>query len=430
MANDRPWPADKIERWPTHKLLAYQRNARTHSDEQVEQIAASMREFGWTVPVLVDEGGIIIAGHGRILAAGKLGIGEVPVMIAKGWTEAQKMAYRLADNQIPMNAGWDEDMLRIELTDLAKLDFPMDLIGFDDVELVQFMATPKTGNDPEDAPEPPTAPISKTGDLWVLGSHRLLCGDSTDKTHVDRLLGSAKPHLMVADPPYGVDYAPEWRDERAKMSPSMGNRRDTALGTVTNDDRADWSLAWELFEGDIAYVWCASLKNDEVIASLEKVNLFRRSLIIWSKSHITVGRSDYQWQHEPCWYAVRKGKTGHWQGARDQSTLWQIPKPQKSETGHSTQKPVECMKRPIENNSKPGEWVYDPFMGSGTTIIAAEMTNRKCCGLEIDPAYIDVAVQRWQTFAEKEATLEETGQTFAEVQAERTANPKPKSRRK
>lgn len=429
MANDRPWPADKIERWPTHKLLAYQRNARTHSDEQVEQIAASMREFGWTVPVLVDEGGIIIAGHGRILAAGKLGIGEVPVMIAKGWTEAQKMAYRLADNQIPMNAGWDEDMLRIELTDLAKLDFPMDLIGFDDVELVQFMATPKTGNDPEDAPEPPTAPISKTGDLWVLGSHRLLCGDSTDKTHVDRLLGSAKPHLMATDPPYGVDYDPNWRNEadRANGKPYGAS----AIGQVNNDDQPDWREAWKLFPGEVVYAWhpAGAMQVDHYEA-LVSAGFEIRMQIIWAKSHFPIGRGNYHVQHEPCWYAVRKGKTGHWQGARDQSTLWQIPKPQKSETGHSTQKPVECMKRPIENNSKPGEWVYDPFMGSGTTIIAAEMTNRKCCGLEIDPAYIDVAVQRWQTFAEKEATLEETGQTFAEVQAERTAKPKPKSRRK
>lgn len=428
MANDRPWPADKIERWPTHKLLAYQRNARTHSDEQVEQIAASMREFGWTVPVLVDEGGIIIAGHGRILAAGKLGIGEVPVMIAKGWTEAQKMAYRLADNQIPMNAGWDEDMLRIELTDLAKLDFPMDLIGFDDVELVQFMATPKTGNDPEDAPEPPTAPISKTGDLWVLGSHRLLCGDSTDKTNVDRLLGSAKPHLMVTDPPYGVDYDPEWRNKRIREDGSPTDGR--AIGLVMNDDLGQWQASYDLFPGEVAYAWSADLRSTMAVAGLEAAGFEIRAQIIWAKNNIVIGRGHYHFQHEPCWYAVRKGKTGHWQGARDQSTLWQIPKPQKSETGHSTQKPVECMKRPIENNSKPGEWVYDPFMGSGTTIIAAEMTNRKCCGLEIDPAYIDVAVQRWQTFAEKEATLEETGQTFAEVQAERTANPKPKSRRK
>lgn len=387
--------------------------------------------------MLVDEGGVIIAGHGRVLAAAKLGIGEVPVMIAKGWTDAEKMAYRLSDNQIPMNAGWDEDMLRIELTDLAKLDFPMDLIGFDDVELVQFMATPKTGNDPEEAPEPPTAPISKAGDLWILGSHRLLCGDSTDKTHVDRLLGSAKPRLMATDPPYGVDYDPDWRNRDG----GIGWSPSRSTGLVKNDDRSDWSAVYELFPGEVCYVWVpAGPTQLDFWNTLMESGFEIRMQIIWAKPHFPIGRGHYHVQHEGCLYAVRKGKTGHWQGARDKSTLWQIDNfsakggsrigAEDEKTGHSTQKPVECMKRPIENNSKPGEWVYDPFMGSGTTIIAAEMTNRKCCGLEIDPAYIDVAVQRWQTFAEKEATLEETGQTFAEVQAERTAKPKPKSRRK
>ena len=428
IASDRPWPADKIEKWPTRKLLAYARNARTHSDEQVDQIAASMKQWGWTNPVLVDEAGIIIAGHGRTLAAAKLGISEVPVMVARGWSEADKMAYRLADNQLALNAGWDQEILRVELTELGKMEFDLSLIGFDDVQLVQFMATPGTGNDPDEEIEPPAVPISRDGDLWVLGGHRLLCGDSTNKTHVDRLLGSARPHLMVTDPPYGVDYDPDWRNraDRANGKP----HGDRAIGKVTNDTQTDWSEVWKLFTGDVVYAWhpggATQIDHyDALIAAGFEI----RTQIIWVKSHFPIGRGNYHVQHEPCWYAVRKGKNGHWQGARDQSTLWAIEKPRKNETGHSTQKPVECMRRPIENNSKPGDWVYEPFMGSGTTIIAAQMTNRKCAGLEIDPGYIDVAVQRWQTFAEQEATLEETGETFAEVAKKRTAKP-AKAKRK
>jgi DNA modification methylase len=424
----KEWPADKVERWPTHKLLAYQRNARTHSEEQVGQIARSMQEFGWTVPILVDEGGIIIAGHGRVLAAAKLGYPEVPVMVANGWTEAQRMAYRLADNQIPMNAGWDTDMLRVELTELGKLDFPLDLIGFPDLELVQFMASPVPDNDPDAEVEPPGVPISREGDLWVLGGHRLLCGDSTQKTHVERLCGPARPHLMVTDPPYGVEYDPDWRNraDRANGKPYGAG----AIGKVSNDDREDWSDAWKLFQGDVAYTWHpASARQFAHFASLVEAGFEIRMQIIWAKQQFPIGRGHYHVKHESCWYAVRRGKTGHWQGARDQTTVWEINKSHKSETGHSTQKPIECMKRPIENNSKIGDSVYDPFCGSGTTIIAAEMTKRKCLAIDIDPAYVDVAVLRWQTFAEAEAVLEETGQTFAEVQEDRL-NPKKAKRGK
>jgi len=218
-----------------------------------------------------------------------------------------------------------------------------------------------------------------------------------------------KADAIVTDPPYGVEYDADWRNKakRADGTPIGAG----ATGVVMNDDRADWAEAWALFPGDVAYVWCAGTKSHVVAMSLEACNFEMRSMIVWAKSNFAIGRSHYHEQKEPCWYAVRKGKTGHWGGDRKQTTLWQIPKPQKSETGHSTQKPIECMKRPIENNSSQGQAVYEPFSGSGTTIIAAETTGRSCHAIELSPAYVDVAVLRWQAFTGLQATLD-GGETF------------------
>lgn len=292
----------------------------------------------------------------------------------------------------------------------------MELTGFGEDELAGLMTAPNSGlTDPDAAPEPPAEPHSRLGDVWLLGRHRLVCGDSTDAGAVESCLNGVLPHLMVTDPPYGVEYDPAWRDEAAKYSKSMGNRKDTAKGAVLNDSRADWRDAWALFPGDVAYVWHAGLFAGLVADSLIACDFALRSQIIWAKSHLAIGRSDYHWQHEPCWYAVRNGKTGHYVGDRKQTTLWQIPKPAKSDTGHSTQKPVECMKRPIENNSSAGQAVYEPFSGSGTTIIACEMTGRSCHAIELAPAYVDMAVLRWQNFTGKAATLEATGAEFGAV---------------
>jgi DNA modification methylase len=218
---------------------------------------------------------------------------------------------------------------------------------------------------------------------------------------------------MVTDPPYGFEYDADWRNhaKRADGSP-IGAK---AVGKVMNDGKADWSDAWALFPGAVAYIWHAGNKTHVVAQSLFESSFDLRAQIIWAKSQFVIGRGHYHQHHEPCWYAVRKGETGHWSGDRKQSTLWQIDKPRKSETGHSTQKPVECMKRPIENNSSPGQAVYEPFSGSGTTIIAAEMTGRCCHAIELNPAYVDVAIKRWQEFTGKTATLEATGKTFAEM---------------
>ena len=408
------WPANNVVKRSVSSLIPYARNSRTHSEAQISQIAASIREWGWTTPVLIDEAEMIIAGHGRVLAARKLGLKEIPVMVATGWTEAQKKAYVLADNQLALNAGWDMDLLKVEMQELEGLNFDLDLIGFDEKTLAGLLNDPTEGEtDPDDTPEPPVDPVSVLGDVWILGKHRIICGSSTDAHTVETLLNGVKPHLMVTDPPYGVEYDPEWR-ERAGL-----NGPKAAKGKVLNDDNADWREAWALFPGDVAYVWHAGLYAGVVGDSLSSCDFQLRSQIIWAKSVMVMSRGDYHWQHEPCWYAVRKGKTGKYDGGRKQTTLWQIDKPKKSETGHGTQKPIECMKRPIENNSSPGQAVYEPFSGSGTTIIACEMTGRSCHAIELNPAYVDVAVTRWEAFTGQKAVHAELGKTFEEIKESR-----------
>jgi ParB-like chromosome segregation protein Spo0J len=404
----------QVRMCPVSQLIVYPRNARTHSRQQVDQIAASIREFGWTNTILVGPDYVIIAGHARLLAAKKLRMTEVPVIVLEHLTESQRRALAIADNQLALNAGWDEETLRAELAALKLEEFNVDLVGFDDEELARLLADQDSTDglcDEDEAPPPPQTPTSKMGDLWLLGRHRLLCGDSTNQQTVSRVLGSVKPTLLVTDQPYGVQYDPEWR-KRAGVNNS--NR----MGRVRNDDRADWREAWALFSGDVAYVWHGALHASTVADSLESCGFEIRSQIVWAKPSLVMGRGHYHWQHEPCWYAVRG--TGHWNGDRKQSTLWHIEnRNQDAETVHSTQKPVECMRRPIVNNSSPGQAVYEPFSGSGTTIIACEKESRSALAIELEPAYIDVAVTRWQNFTGKQATLDGDGRTFDEVAQER-----------
>lgn len=378
-----------------------------------------MREFGFTIPVLVAEDGTIIAGHGRVMAAKELGIAEVPVIVARGWTDAQRRAYVIADNRLAENAEWDDDLLKIELGELREEGFAVDLIGFDAKELDKLLGVGTVGmTDPDETPEPEEVVVTRPGDIWILGEHRIICGDSTDAATVEALLAGEKPHLMVTDPPYGVMYQPDWRNKAQRSDGSVIG--GWATGVVLNDERADWREAWELFPGDVAYVWCApGPLQCAVHDSMRAASIEPRQQIVWAKSNFAIGRGHYHYQHEVCWYGVRKGGTGHWNGDRKQTTLWEIPKPVKSETGHGTQKPVECMKRPIENNSQPGDAVYEPFSGSGTTIIAAEMTGRRCFAIELNPAYVDVAVRRWQAFTGQEAVLQADGRSFDVVAAGR-----------
>jgi DNA modification methylase len=395
----------KIDYWPLERLIPFARNARTHSPSQVAEIAGSIRAFGFSNPILVGAEGDVIAGHGRLAAARQLGLLEVPVIILAGLSESQRRQLVLADNRIALNAGWDLDMLKLELTELSLLGADLSALGFSERELATALNSAGAGLTDEDAiPDVTETAISRPGDIWCLGPHRIVCGDSTDANLVGALLSGASPQLMVTDPPYGVKYDPEWRHR-------LGVNKSDKRGKIRNDERADWSAAWSLFPGDIAYVWHGALHAGTVADSLIKTGFTIRAQIVWAKERLVMSRGDYHWQHEPCWYAVRK--KGNWTGDRKQTTLWSIPTGgQDAETRHSTQKPVECMRRPMLNNSDPGQAVYEPFLGSGTTLMAAQSTGRVCYGVEIDPLYVDVAIRRWQAFTGEKARRLNDDQAF------------------
>jgi DNA modification methylase len=409
-------PALSIAYWPIKRLVPYARNARTHSPAQVAEIAGSIRAFGFVNPVLVGGDGDIIAGHGRLAAARSLNLDLVPVIVLSGLSELQRRQLVLADNRIALNAGWDLAMLKLELTDLKGMGADLSALGFEKKELARLLVSADPGlTDEDDVPGVAAVAVSRPGDLWCLGNHRVGCGSSTDPAAVGGLLGDVVPNLMVTDPPYGVSYDPTWRHR-------MGVNSSARVGKVRNDDIADWSEAWALFPGQIAYVWHGALHATTVADSLIRTGFAIRSQIIWAKERLVIGRGDYHWRHEPCWYAVRK--KGNWTGDRKQTTLWEIGSGgQDAETVHCTQKPVECMRRPILNNSIPGDAVYEPFLGSGTTLIATESTGRFCLAMELDPLYVDVAIRRWEAFTGKEATLLASGLTFAQMAEERAAGP-------
>ena len=391
-----------VELRPLDAVRPYANNPR-QNDDAVEAVAESIRRFGFRQPIVVDADGVIVAGHTRFRAAQRLGLATVPVHVATDLTPDEVRAYRLADNKTAELASWDTSMLSIELDALRGADIDWTLLGFDEEELAKLLAPAGTEGltDPDAVPEKPVDPITKPGDLWILGKHRLLCGDSTSAADVTRLLDGAVPTLMVTDPPYGVEYDPEWRMD-------AGLTGNTArMGKVMNDDRADWTEAWKLFPGDVAYVYHAGVFASTVQQSLERAGFAIRAQIIWAKDRLALSRGDYHWQHEPCWYAVREGGKGHRTDDRTQTTLWSIPARDDAGHGHGTQKPVECMERPVRNHL--ADLVYEPFAGSGTTVIACERTGRTCLAMELDPGYCDVVVRRWEDF---------TGRKAERVQAE------------
>jgi DNA modification methylase len=304
-------------------------------------------------------------------------------------------------------------MLAAELTDLSVLGADLPVLGFTPQELARALnpAGAVGLTDENEAPELPEKAVTAVGDIWLAGPHHIGCGDSTDTAAVAALLGGIKPELMTTDPPYGVNYDPAWRHR-------LGVNHSARRGKVRNDNQADWGAAWALFPGNIAYVWHGALNATTVADSLVEHGFTVRAKIIWAKERLVMSRGDYHWQHEPCWYAVRT--KGHWTGDRKQTTLWSIASGgQDSETSHSTQKPVECMRRPMQNNSNPGQAVYDPFLGSGTTLIAAETTGRVCLGIELEPRYVDVAVRRWQAFTGLTVCLHGDGRSYDVIAAER-----------
>jgi DNA modification methylase len=403
----------QLKEWPIGKLIPYGANARTHSAGQVEELAASLREFGWTNPILAKSDGTVIAGHGRLEAAKKLGMGKVPVLVLDHLTEEQARAYVIADNRLAQNAGWDEDLLAVEVGALEELGFDVSLLGFTEDELRALGGAPEVeedsdGEGAEEAPE-----RAELGQVWLLGDHRVACGDSTDAATVSRARGDLAPVIMITDPPYGVEYDPAWRDEALDAWKASRSK-----GVVENDDRADWQEAYSLFPGDVGYVWHPpGALQFEFWKTIEAAGFEVRMQCIWAKSHFPVGRGHYHVQHEPCYYIVRKGGgSAHWRGSRKESTLWEIAPftafkggergEEDEATGHGTQKPVECMARPMRNHGEKGDVVYDPFLGSGSTLMAAEMLGRVCVGVELNPRYVDAILARWEKYTGKGAVLE------------------------
>lgn len=387
-------------------LVPNPRNPNRHPDEQVELLAKIIAHQGWRVPITVSRrSGFIVRGHARLLAARKLGETNVPVDYQDYETEAAEWADLIADNRIAELADVDETLLKDLIQEIDTGELDLELTGYREEELERLLTAVGTGagtvreEDDEPAPDPPAEPVTRPGDLWILGRHRLLCGDATNPDHVRTLLAGARPALMVTDPPYGVKYDPGWRNEAAdKGLIAFAASRE---GEVPNDDRADWYEAWTLFPGDVVYCWHAGRHASVVQASLERAGFEIRAQIIWAKPRLVISRGHYHWQHEPCWYAVRKGASAHWIGDRSQTTLWEIPMlDDEDQKVHSTQKPTECMARPIRNHE--GD-VYDPFVGTGTTIVAAERLGRRCYAMEIDPRYCDVAVARWERLTGRKA---------------------------
>jgi DNA modification methylase len=404
----------QIELLLVSSLIPYARNSRTHSDEQVTQIAASIREFGFTNPVLIDANGTIIAGHGRVLAAKKLGLIEVPCLRLGHLTPSQIRAYVIADNKIALNAGWDDEMLKAELLTLQEEGFNTDLTGFSDDELNALLTveTVEGETDPDEVPEAPVEPITKLGDIWILGNHRLMCGDSINIDSVKRLMNDDQADLLLTDPPYNVDM-----EAKNEMLEKAGKaRKDKSTFGIANDkmDDAEFrqflrdvnqSADVVMKDGAVFYIWHADSEGYNFRGACADIGWKVRQCLVWVKSVFAIGRSDYHWKHEPCLYGWKSGASHTWESDRSQTTVLEFKKPSSSKL-HPTMKPVELFEYQIKNSSKPSEIVLDLFGGSGTTAIACEKTGRKARLMELDPKYCDVIVKRWEDFTGKKAVLE------------------------
>ena len=404
-------PADKIEHWPIEKLIPYARNSRTHSDEQIGQLVASIKEWGWTTPLLVDEQGGIIAGHGRTLAAQRLRMTQVPVMVAKGWSEAKKRAYIVADNRLALNAGWDNEMLALEFKDLMEMGFDVELTGFsqDEIDALMPEELPEGLTDPDDAPPVPVDPVTVQGDVWVMGKHRLLCGDSTSIADLERLCDGQPVDMWLTDPPYNVAYEGKTKDALTIQNDEMGDDqfRQFLRDAYTAADAV-------MKPGAVFYIWHADSEGYNFRGAAKDAGWAVRQCLIWKKSSLVMGRQDYHWQHEPCLYGWKEGAGHLWASDRKQTTILEFDKPARNGE-HPTMKPVALFEYQLLNNTTGGDLVLDSFGGSGTTLIAAEKHGRVARLMELDPKYCDVIVTRWQEFTGKEAVHEASGKTFAEV---------------
>jgi len=446
-------PAD-LELWSVEKLVPYARNPRTHTDEQINEIADSILEFGWTNPILIDRDSGIIAGHGRLFAAQKLGLNVVPVIELTHLDEVQRRAYLIADNKLALNADWDETLLTEELKALEESDFNLELTGFTEEELSVYLTGDKPdGHDEPQAPEPMDEPVSWASDLWILGDHRLMCGDSSKSEDVDTLLDGAEIHLVNTDPPYNVRVEPRSNNaiaaglsgealdaqimhhqrfdlarDKSKAIPTGKMRpRDRTLinDFVSNDAFSEVLLAWfgniarVLRPGGPFYIWGGYTNCGNYLPAFEASGLYFSQAIIWVKGHPVLTRKDFMVNHECCFYGWREGSAHKFYGPSNIPDVWEVKKINHKNMIHLTEKPVELAARAIQYSSLRRENVLDLFGGSGSTLIAAEQTDRRAFLMELDPFYVDVIIRRWQEYTGKDAILDGTNKTFHEVAEDR-----------
>jgi DNA modification methylase len=420
--NGVPWTASVVEQRDLASMLPYVRNARTHSDEQVEQLVAAVLAFGFTNPILVDERGEIIAGHGRVLAAARVGMTAIPTITRPGLSESEKRALRLADNQIALNAGWDDALLAVEIARIreeGEIDLP--LLGFADAELDRLLALHNEDGTPEpdpadDVPEGPAVAVSRLGDLWLCGEHRVLCGDATSRADVERVLGGEQAAMCFTDPPYNVDYEGKTQQRLTIENDALG----AGFGAFLRDAMGN-ILA--VTDGG-CYICMGSSELHRLRAAWDAAGGHWSTFIVWAKNTFTLGRSDFQRQYEPILYGWREGTERYWCGARDQGDVWLCDRPTRNDL-HPTMKPVALVERAIRNSSEHRGLVLDPFGGSGTTLIAAERTGRRAALVELDPRYVDVIVRRWEAATRRRAVLEATGERMQAVASARRGEAAP-----
>jgi DNA modification methylase len=403
----------KITYWPIESIIRFARNARKIPPQAVDKVAASIKEFGWRVPIVVDKDGVIICGHTRLLAARKLGLQEAPVHVADNLTPAQVRAYRLLDNRSHEETSWDEDLLGLELLDLKGMGVDLDLTGFNTDEIDEYLARAERGawrTDEDAVPEVPEVPVSAAGDLWVLGPHRLLCGDATVAASYQTVLAGGRADMTFTDPPYGVDYVGKTKKKLKLQNDNLGSNFEIFL-------RDACANLLGVTKGAV-YICMSSSELDTLQKAFTAAGGHWSTFIIWAKNTFTLGRSDYQRQYEPILYGWEEGSAHYWCGARDQGDVWFIHRPHVNDL-HPTMKPVELIERAIGNSSQSGETVLDPFGGSGSTLIGCEKTGRQARLIELDPRYADTAVVRWQEFTGAAAVLGGDGRCFREIAEER-----------
>ena len=400
----------QVERKSVKDLIPYEKNPKLHSDKQIQQLANSIKEWGWTIPILIDENNTVLAGHGRLFAAQLLELEQVPTMLAEGWSEKQKKAYIIADNKLSIS-DWDEELLRIELNDLENMDYDLDLLGFELDELNDLFPELETeGLTDEDAvPEVPVIPVTKKNDIWILGNHILMCGDSTLSDDVEILMDGEKSDMVFTDPPYNVDYGnikhPKFKQRSIENdNMSQSDFRDFCRKFVNNI---------KLFCEGCVYVFSAPNEDGRIMYTELDTAMHCSTTIIWNKDVFTLGRGKYQNKYEPCWFGWHKSGASFIDD-RTLTNVWDFPRPRASKL-HPTMKPVELVENAIGHASNVGGKVLDLFGGSGTTLIASEKTGRHCRMMEFDPKYCDVIIQRWEEFTGNQATHKQSGKNFRKI---------------